>query len=129
MTEAGKDVVVQVQRTNCPPDEIKEMATMNAVVKERTMKQGDLLNLSTEEYSDQTYSGPYLVLKAFLFKDIVPLVEAAFGPTTTTYKWQDKAGPEDVTTWLVAAGYIARLPAINVHLGSYGDIEITGVQE
>lgn len=88
------------------------------------MKQGDLVILSTEVYSDKASSGPYKVLKDFLFKDIVPLVTVQ-----QNHPWREKPGPDDVIHWLRFNGYLEDVECTEVHLGSYGDIDVTGVTE
>ena len=88
------------------------------------MKKGELLILSTEQYSDFNFSGPYEVLKDFEFADIVPLVVSSF--VISVYQWPAKAGLDEVTSYLKDNGFIKEVPCQEVHLGSYGDINVTG---
>lgn len=84
------------------------------------MKPDQLLILSTEEYSDYGFSGPYKVLKEFRFKDIVPLVYLE----PLGEAWKHKHGPDDVTSYLIKYGYIEKVECREVHLGCYGRIEV-----
>lgn len=88
------------------------------------MKTGELLVLSTEQYSDYDFTGPYRVLKDFEWPDVVAEVNASFVPAPKKYLKQ-KAGPDDVTAYLEKNGFIEKVPCSKFHLGSYGDIDIT----
>lgn len=86
------------------------------------MKPGELLMLSTEEYSDQCHSGPYKVLQEFDIAVIAQVVSNL--PPMMPYR--TKNGPDDVITYLESNKYIEMLPCRAVHLGSYGSIELSG---
>lgn len=84
------------------------------------MKQGQLLLLSTEQYSDYSYSGPYEVMNDFEFSDIVAKLKVIFATKEV------KAGPDDVRDYLLGNSYIREVECTEVHLGSYGAIDING---
>lgn len=86
------------------------------------MKKDELLMLSTEEYSDQEHAGPFKVLRDFDLHEVAATVEKL----PSTHGWRDKAGPEDVIDYLTREGFIAEVSCKKVHLGSYGDIHLTG---
>ena len=88
------------------------------------MKQGEMLMLSTEEYSDETHSGPYKVLRDFDIVAVAKLV--AETPPEDQSRWRKKNGPDDVIDYLERNGFIEMLPCRRVHLGCYGSIELTG---
>ncbi len=87
------------------------------------MKTGELLILSTDKYPDYTFSGPYRVLKDFTFAEIVAVVKSRPGTG-----WKSKAVPDDVVEYLKNEGYIEVVPCTEVHLGSYGDIDVMGAE-
>ena len=88
------------------------------------MKTGELIVLSTEQYSDYDFTGPYRVLKDFEWPDVVVAAKESFVPAGPK-NWQQKAGPDDVTEYLEKDGFIEKVPCSKFHLGSYGDIDIT----
>jgi hypothetical protein len=80
-----------------------------------------LIMLSTEEYSDQAHAGPYKVLKEFDMIGVSEIVKQL----PTKIEWRSKAGPDDVITYLTEQGYIEEIQCEWIHLGSYGDINIS----
>ena len=89
------------------------------------MKKGELLMLSTEEYSDQCHAGPFMVLIDFNISDIAEIVK----DEPSINKYRIKAGPDDVIHYLKNKGFIVEVPCKSIHLGSYGDICLYGALE
>lgn len=85
------------------------------------MKKGNYLILSTGEYSDYSFTGPYLILKDFTFRQIVDEIKEKFIPT------QYNIEPENysIGPYLIINGYINDIDnCVEVHCGSYGSLEI-----
>ena len=87
------------------------------------MKTGELLMLSTEEYSDQCHSGPFEILKDF---DISEVAKKVSEMQPLQHTWRNKNGPNDVIKYLIDQSFIKEVPCKSVHLGSYGDIVLSG---
>ena len=88
---------------------------------------GELLMLSTEQYSDQTHAGPFKILKDFDIHDVAKIVGAL--PVVKYPDWRTKNGPDDVIDYLKANQFIEEVPCYKIHLGSYGDINVTPEKE
>ncbi len=86
------------------------------------LKTGELLMLSTEQYSDWNRAGPFKVLKDF---DIHEVAEMVSKMPPLNPAWPIKNGPDDVVNYLVEHDFIELLPCYDFHLGSYGDINVT----
>lgn len=85
------------------------------------MKAGDYLMLSTGEYSDYSFSGPYKILKDFTFGEIVEEIKENFKPS---YEG-DEIDNYSVAPYLIKRGYIEDVEnCTEVHCGSYGRLEI-----
>lgn len=85
------------------------------------IKTDSLLMLSTEEYSDQCHSGPFKVLKDFDIHAIAQVVK----DTPIVHRWKEKNGPDDVIEYLKKEGFIELLECADIHLGCYGNIEVS----
>ena len=88
------------------------------------MKKGELLMLSTEEYSDQCHAGPFEVLKDFNISEVAEQVKNM--EKLIPESWRDKNGPDDVIKFLQDNFFIKEVSCRETHLGSYGDIRLTG---
>jgi hypothetical protein len=86
------------------------------------VKKDELLMLSSEEYSDQCHAGPFKVLIDFNISEIAEIVKEQL----SKHKWKNKTGPDDVIDYLKDGGFIVEIPCKQIHLGSYGDIDLSG---
>jgi hypothetical protein len=86
----------------------------------KELQPGELLLISTGEYSDYSFSGPFRVMKQIRFnrnlldelrKDWVPDFEG------------QKFSPHQICGSLNALGYIEDEPAFELHVGSYGRVD------
>lgn len=80
--------------------------------------------LSTDEYSDLNYAGPFVVLKPFDIQQIGKQVSVL--PVLSESIYRKKNGPDEVIQYLLDNSFITKVECRNFHLGSYGDINITG---
>jgi len=86
------------------------------------VKKDELLMLSSAEYSDQCHSGPFKVLIDFNISEIAAIVKAQ----PSTHAWRAKTGTDDVIDYQQKEGFIIEITCRSTHLGSYGDIYLSG---
>lgn len=75
-----------------------------------------LILLSTEKYSDYGYAGPFVCNADFDLSVIADEVQNSN---------DGKSGPNSVTLHLLEKGLISKVGCREVHLGSYGNIELS----
>lgn len=78
------------------------------------LTQGQLVILSTERYSDYSYTGPFICNRDFDLSNIAnEIKEQSSG----------SAGPNRVTLHLLNNGFISKVDCREIHLGTEGNIE------
>jgi len=97
-------------------------------MKEATPKSQDaereapvLILLSTGKYSAYSVQGAFRPLRDFTMGEAADAFRAQFKPE---HDWS-QPDPYAFAAWLVTAGYIEDAPTNEVHLGSYGQIELS----
>ena len=89
---------------------------------------GKIINFSSGEYSNYGYVGNVVALKSFDLKDALEDFEPAFAAEQALRglksDYLDDPSPQDFVAWLCAHSYVVEIEAREVHLGSYGDIEL-----
>lgn len=88
------------------------------------IKNGSLLILSTEEYSDQCHAGPFKALVDFDLVEVAEIVKQMPPPANS---WKNKTGPDDVIDYLLDNAFIEAVECQTFHLGMYGNIEVGAV--
>ena len=78
--------------------------------------EGELVLLSSELYSDYGYSGPFRCARQFDLSEIADKLEA-----NNEYRH----GPNSLVLHLLENGFIEKLHCREVHLGAYGNIELS----
>ena len=84
----------------------------------------DILLLANGRYSDYS-NAAFKVLKPFTMRQAYEEFRAQWNPTERYGHLRETPDHEDFSAWLNKAGYIEDLPVYEVHIGSYGDIEIS----
>lgn len=84
------------------------------------LQPGAVLMLSTGEYSDYSFSGPFRVLKPLTFNAaLLAELKADWKPE---YEW-DKFSCSAVAGRLATLGYVEDMEATEIHVGSYDDVD------
>lgn len=78
--------------------------------------EGELVLLSSELYSDYGYSGPFRCAREFDLSEIADELDA-----DTEYRH----GPNRLVLHLLEIGFIEKLHCREVHLGAYGNLELS----
>lgn len=83
------------------------------------MNPGEFLILETGEYSDSTWTGPFIVVREIDKAKVADEYRATCDPDPYT---EDAATPEGFIGWLAKSGYIVDVPtAHRWHVGSCGE--------
>lgn len=86
------------------------------------MKKGDLIIFEQGEYYDYDCSAPFIALRDFNIKEVANIAKGM--PSGNISK--SKSCEDDVIEYLKTNKYIVEAPCKNIHLGRYGDIDISG---
>ena len=81
---------------------------------------GTAIAFSTGEYSDFGYIGHVVTLKTCDLAALIDEFKGAFKPKD---EW-DEPDPGQFVAWLVAHGHAFPADVSEVHLGSYGELEL-----
>ena len=79
------------------------------------LSKNQLVILSTDEYSDYGYSGPFICHRDFDLSIIA---------TQVANGRQLGNGPNGLTLHLITNGFISKVDCREIHLGSYGNISL-----
>lgn len=91
------------------------------------MKAGELLILSHGEYSDYSYSGPFRVLKDFDPKEQADECREYWRQLPESERcWQEGPDSSNYIAFLHARGFIEDVDCTEIHVGSYGRLQIDG---
>lgn len=82
-----------------------------------------LILLSTGEYSDYSVMGAFRPARAFNMGDACEAFKAQWKPAEGAYS--SYAGPSDFAAWLAKEGFVEDAATEEIHLGSYGEIELS----
>ncbi|MBI6707254.1 hypothetical protein YA0599_03370 [Pseudomonas syringae] len=83
---------------------------------EFVLLEGELVLLSSELYSDYGYSGPFRCTREFDLSEIADELEA--DP-------EHRHGPNSLVLHLLETGFIEKLHCREVHLGTYGNLNLS----
>lgn len=85
------------------------------------INRGATIIFETGEYSDYTFLGPFMVVKAF---DQAEIIEKFKGAKVEPNCFEDGPDPSEFVPWLSKEGYIQDIPNVHAwHIGSYGRFE------
>lgn len=105
-------------------EEYKKLAAaLEAMASNAPEQVKPLLILSSGEYSDYSWSGPYRPLKKFTVREALDAFKAQWKPND---EWDETPTPEEFEGWLVSQRWIDPISSDEIHIGGYGQLDIAG---
>lgn len=87
------------------------------------IKRGATIVFETGEYSSYSFTGPFVVIKAFDQAEVIQAFRSEWVKPADD-DWSDGPGPGEFVPWLAKQGYVEDVPNVHSwHIGSYGRFE------
>jgi hypothetical protein len=86
------------------------------------MKKDDVIIFEQGDFYNYDFSEPFIALRDFNIKEVENIVKGM----PSVYIGKSKSCEDDVVEYLKTNKYIVEAPCKNIHLGRYGDIDISG---
>lgn len=89
----------------------------------QTLKVGDLLSISTGEYSDYSVCGPVRIIRPFVKHEVCEAYRKTY-PKQKAWGLDEDPDPFGFLPWLISEGYAEDIDGhTEWHVGSYGRFE------